>query len=177
MFNRQLFNRGKFNTSNTQSIGNSGIGLMLMKTNPIPSTKVISASGLTGLKLNQESLITLVKYSKGISDLNLDAIGEGTKVFIVTSYISNLSMVTEANQSLAGESVIALENINLKPGDELIINNCDMTITINGQNAMEYFTNDSDFFNLLAGLNTLIYSDSNVSRNISFDVIWKDMWL
>ena len=86
-------------------------------------------------------------------------------------------MYTEANQVLAGESVITLEGITLKPGDELIINTCDMTVTINGQNAMEYFSNDSDFFTLLNGLNTLIYNDSNSSRNISFDVIWKDRWL
>ena len=177
MFNRQPFNRGKFNVSSSSTIGNSGIGLMVMKVNPIPASKVISAMGSTKLVMNEDVIGTIAKYDNGVSELLLDNHGEGTKVFIVDGNISNLVMKTEANQLLSGESVITLEGINLKPGDELVINTCDMTITINGQNAMEYFSDDSEFFNLLSGLNTLIYSDSNSSRNISFDVIWKDRWL
>ncbi len=177
MFNRQPFNRGKFNVQTTQSIGNSGIGLMLMKVNPIFSTKIISAKGASGLSMGQYTIGTIVKYDNSISNMMLKGEGEGTKVYITKSDISNLVMGTDANQLLSGESVISLEGLRLNPGDELIINTCDMTITINGQNAMEYFSDDSEFFNLLSGLNTLIYSDSNSSRNISFDVIWKDRWL
>lgn len=177
MFNRQPFNRGKFNVSTTQSIGNSGIGLMIMKSNPISSTKIISAKGISNLIMSQDNIGTTVKYDKGTSSMALDSKVEGTKVYIVTSDISSMMLNTEANQSLAGESIITLEGISLKPGDELIINTCDMTVTINGQNAMEYFSNDSEFFTLLNGINALVYSDSNSSRNISFDVIWKDRWL
>lgn len=177
MFNRQPFNRGKFNVSSSSKTGNSGLGLMLMGVNSVLASKIISANGISSLAMNQFTEGTIVKYDKSISDLVLNSYGEGNKVFIVVSDISNMTMTTEANQSLAGESIITLEDINLKPGDELIINTCDMTITINGQNAMEYFSDDSEFFNLLSGLNTLIYSDSNSSRNISFDVIWKDRWL
>lgn len=177
MFNRQPYNRGKFNVSSSSTLGNSGIGLMLMKVNSVPSSKIISAIGSTKLAMNEEVISTIVKYNNGSSELLLDSHGEGTKVFIVLSNASNMAISTEANQALAGESIITLEGIDLKPGDELVINTCDMTITINGQNAMEYFSDDSEFFNLLSGLNTLIYSDSNSSRNISFDVIWKDRWL
>lgn len=177
MFNRQPFNRGKFNVQTTQSIGNGGIGLMIMKVNPIFSTKIISAKGVSNLSMGQDTTGTIIKYANSISNMMLGISAEGTKVFIVLSDASNMAISTEANQALAGESIITLEGIDLKPGDELVINTCDMTITINGQNAMEYFSDDSEFFNLLSGLNTLIYSDSNSSRNISFDVIWKDRWL
>ena len=176
MFNRQPFNRGKFNISSGSTIGNSGIAIMKMDIGASVN-KTISANSIINLIMKENTEGTIIKYSSGSIELLSNTQGEGTKVFIVSSDISNLKMTTEGNQLLAGESIITLEGLNLRPGDELIINTLDMTITINGQNAMEYFSNDSDFFTLLNGLNTLIYNDSNSSRNISFDVIWKDRWL
>lgn len=177
MFNRQPFNRGKFNVPSTQNIGNSGIALMIMGANLVQASRIINASGIASMYMKDSVKGTNVKFSKGETDLILDALGNGTKNLLVVSDVSSMTLNTEANQVLAGESVITLEGIVLKPGDELIINTCDMTVTINGQNAMEYFTNDSEFFTLLNGINTLVYSDSNGTRNISFDVIWKDRWL
>ena len=177
MFNRQPYNRGKFNVQTAQSIGNNGLAVMLMKANSILASKIISAIGTSDLSMRDDVKGTIVKYNTGTSEILSGSQGEGTKVFIVEGGTSNIRMETAANQVLAGESVISLEGITLKPGDELIINTCDMTVTINGQNAMEFFSNESEFFALLNGLNTLIYNDSNSSRNISFDVIWKDRWL
>ena len=177
MFNRQPYNRGKFNVQTAQSIGNNGIAVMMMKANSILASKIISAIGTSDLSMRDDVKGTIVKYNTGTSEILSGSQGEGTKVFIVEGGTSNIRMETAANQVLAGESVISLEGITLKPGDELIINTCDMTVTINGQNAMEFFSNESEFFALLNGLNTLIYNDSNSSRNISFDVIWKDRWL
>lgn len=178
MFNRQPFNRGKFNIASSGTIGNSGIGIMVMSAEPTNVYRVISANGVASMRLDEMSDATRIIFSSSsIASLVLETTGEGTKVFRIATSISNMVMTTQANQSLAGESLISLEGINLKPGDELIVNNCDMTITINGQNAMEYFNSESEFFNLLNGLNKLIYSDSNSSREISFDVIWKDRWL
>lgn len=177
MFNRQPFNRGKFNIQTTQSIGNSGIALMVMGANSIQANRIINASGIASMYMKDSVKGTNVKFSKGETSLILNTLGSGTKNFIVASDISSMVLSAEANQVLAGEQEINLNGIILKPGDELVINTCDMTVTINGQNAMEYFSNDSDFFTLLNGTNTLVYSDSNTSRNISFDVIWKDRWL
>lgn len=177
MFNRQPYNRGKFNVQTTQSKGNNGLALMLLGVNLAQPSVIISTSGFANLSLKQETDATVLRYSSGSSQIILNTQAEGTKVFIVEGGTSNIRMEAEANQVLAGESVISLEGIILKPGDELIINTCDMTVTINGQNAMEYFSNDSDFFTLLNGINTLVYNDSNGARNISFDVIWKDRWL
>jgi len=177
MFNRQPFNRGKFNVASSQSSGSNGIGIMVMGTNSTLVQKVISAKGITTMIMSGTINATKVKFNNGITDMVMSSIGNGTKVFRVVTSTADMVMLTDANQSLAGESIIVLEDINLKPGDELIINTCDMTITINGQNAMQYFNNESEFFSLLSGLNTLIYSDTNASRQISFDVIWKDRWL
>lgn len=178
MFNRQPFNRGKFNVPSSTSSGNSGLGQMTMSVMPVLVEKLISANGTSSMLMKEITDGTNNKFSQGISNMILDTKGIGTKEFIVSSETSNMKMATEGSQSLAGESIIMLEGINLQPGDEIIINSCDMTITVNGQNAMEYFSSESEFFNLLNGLNKLIYSDkNNGDREMSFDVIWKDKWL
>ena len=177
MFNRQPYNRGKFNVSSALSTSANGIGLMVMNSNAVNSNKIITANGHANLYMKDNAEGTNIKYNSGITALVLDSFSDATKRFIVSSEVSSLVLGTEANQTLSGESVIDLEGIILRPGEELVINTMDMTVTINGQNAMEYFSNDSNFFNLLNGLNTLIYNDINGSRNISFDVIWKDRWL
>lgn len=176
MFNRQPFNRGKFNIS-TSAAGNSGLALMLLGVNSVQPSVIISASGVANLSLKQETDATVLRYSSGSSQIILSTQVEGTKVFIVEGGASNIRMEAAANQVLAGESAISLEGIILKPGDELIINTCDMTVTLNGQNAMEYFSDDSEFFNLLNGINTIIYNDGNDERDVSFNIIWKDRWL
>ncbi|NLY46805.1 MAG: hypothetical protein GX053_12590 [Tissierella sp.] len=177
MFNRQPYNRGKFNVSSAVSTSANGIGLMVMNSNTVNSNKIISANGFANLYMKDNAEGTNVKYNLGTTGLALNSFSDATKMFIASSDMSSLVLGTEANQTLSGESVIDLEGIILRPGEELVINTIDMTVTINGQNAMEYFSNDSEFFNLLNGLNTLIYNDSNSSRNVSFDVIWKDRWL
>ena len=177
MFNRQPYNRGKFNVQTTQSIGNNGLAVMLLGVNSVQPSVIISTNGFANFSLKQETDATVLRYSSGSSQIILNTQVEGTKVFIVEGGASNIRMETAANQVLAGESVISLEGIILRPGDELIINTCDMTVTLNGQNAMEYFSDDSEFFNLLNGINTIIYNDGNDERDVSFDIIWKDRWL
>ena len=178
MFNRQPFNRGKFNVSSIQSTGASGLGQMSMGTPVTFASRLISASGTASLSLKTLSDATLNKYSpESTAAMTMRYIANGTKAFIVAGDDANMVLGASANQTLSGEQVIKLDNLVLKPGEELIINTCDMTVTLNGQNAMQYFSADSDFISLLNGLNTLIYSDSNVSRKAMFDVIWKDRWL
>lgn len=177
MFNRQPYNRGKFNVPSTSSTSANGIGLMVLNGEPVKASRLISAHGFAGMIINHNFNATINKNDIGNSLLALNSYSNGTKNYIVASDISSLVLTTEANQILSGEAEINLNGIILRPGEELVINTMDMTVTINGQNAMEYFSNESDFFSLLNGLNTLIYNDSNSSRNISFDVIWKDRWL
>lgn len=177
MFNRQPYNRGKFNVPSTQAVGNSGIALMVMGANPISASRIISAIGSASMQLDDVTVGTNIKYNNGITGLVMDSHADGTKTFVASSDVSTLVMGTQASQVLSGEEVIVLEGLTLKPGDELIINTCDMTVTLNGQNAMQYFSNDSSFFTLLSGLNTVEYNDGSASRNIMFDIIWKDRWL
>lgn len=72
---------------------------------------------------------------------------------------------------------INLKDIVLKPGDELIIDTDLMTVTLNGQNAMRYFSSQSDFFKLAPGENIIAYSDDSETKEYSVDILWKDRWL
>ncbi|SKB36203.1 Phage tail protein [Acetoanaerobium noterae] len=178
MFNRQPFNRGKFNVSSIQTTGASGLAQMSLSTPLVSASKIISAGGISNLSLKSLSEATINKYSPAsTAAMTMGYTANGTKAFIVACDDANMVLGASASQTLSGEQVIKLDNLVLKPGEELIINTCDMTVTLNGQNAMQYFSSDSDFISLLNGLNTLIYSDSNASRKAMFDVIWKDRWL
>lgn len=177
MFNRQPYNRGKFNRASGQTTGASGISLLKLGVNTVAAMRTIAASGISNLSLKQQSVGTVVKYSVAAAALSLKTTGKGIKEFLVTVNPAGLVMKSAASQTLSGEASINLQGIVLAHGDELVINTCDMTITLNGENAMEYMTSTSEFFNLLTGLNTIEYSDGSEARTINFDVIWKDRWL
>lgn len=178
MFNRQPFNRGKFNVQSGGSITVSGIASLKLSSNLVVSNTIISTPFTSSkMILSSNATINAVKYASFIGNIKTGANANGVKVFSVSAEPQAIKITTSAIQSVSGEAIINLKDVVLKPGEELIINTCDMTVTINGQNAMQYFAVESDFFNLLSGDNTLIYSDKSANRNINFDVIWKDRWL
>ncbi len=177
MFNRQPFNRGKFNVPSAAISSNSGIALLKLGTIPVDVQRTISANGQASMKLSGLSDGTIVRYAAGSCLFTLGSYADGTKVFIVEAEDAALVMLTQATQQLSGEQVMRFEDLVLKPGDELVINTCDLTVTLNGLNAMEYFAADSDFITLLNGENTIEYNDESGDRKISFYIIWKDRWL
>ena len=177
MFNRQPYNRGKFNAPLTVTSSNSGIALLKLGTIPVDVQRTISASGQASMKLSGLSDGTIVRYAAGSCLFTLGSFANGTKVFIVEAKDAALVMLTQATHQLSGEQMMRFEDLALRPGDELVINTCDLTVTLNGQNAMEYFAADSEFITLLNGENTIEYNDESESREISFDIIWKDRWL
>ena len=177
MFNRQPFNRGKFNVPSAAISSNSGIALLKLGTIPVDVQRTISANGQASMKLSGLSDGTIVRYAAGSCLFTLGSFANGTKVFIVETEAAALVMLTQATHQLSGEQMMRFEDLALRPGDELVINTCDLTVTLNGQNAMEYFAADSEFITLLNGENTIEYNDESESREISFDIIWKDRWL
>lgn len=178
MFNRQAFNRGKFNAPVSQSYSLSGTSSMKMGTEPIKVSLHISAKlEVTNLVLNTELDQTTVLLMSGLANMAMTSKAVAIHDISIKSLESSMAMDTTSEPYISGEDVIDLKGIVLRPGDELVINTCDMTVTINGQNAVKFVTDDSSFFELLTGENNIIYSDSNTARNIIFDIIWKDRWI
>lgn len=177
MFNRQPYNIGKFNIPAQVAANIEGISVMRLGAPLVNASLIIVTSGFTNLTLRSEGLSTLVFRAKGDSELRLSSATDGTKILYAEGIPSEIVMTTSGTQVLSGEETITLEGLVLMLGDELIINTCDMTITINGQNGMRYLSDDSTFFNLLSGNNTIIYEDNAGNRQVSLDVIWRDRWL
>lgn len=177
MFNRQPYNRGKFNVSSVTATGGEGIGeLSLLAPSVFAHRTIYAPLSTAGMSIGMLADGTISKFASAESTIEILADADGT-INKYADTTSDLEIGSEANAIVAGESLLRLVGINLKPNDELVINTCDMTVTINGQNGMRYLTVDSDFFSLLQGANTIIYSDNVSSRNIYLDLIWKDRWI
>jgi len=176
--NRQPFNRSAFNRSSSTSTSSAtGLSQFNLKGSAV-ANRTISVSESRAQLIARGSLApTLGKFDSGNVALKLTALGDGVKALSVDAGIAEVALTASAQQAVQGEAVIALEGLTLAVGDELIINTIDMTVTVNGQNGMKYFSPYSEFFALLNGANTLIYSDTVAARKINFDVIWKDRWL
>lgn len=177
MFNRSQFNRSKFNVTSSRRGSITGTSIMSFKTYPAQATRIIEASGYCRLIMNTFADVYTTVYNSGSSEMKMST--KATPIVIKTGLPepATLIMSSYANQTLAGESSVIFKGLELKPGDELVINTCEMTVTINGQNAMEFVSADAEFFSLLKGINEIIYSDASKSRKISLDILWKDWWI
>lgn len=177
MFNRQPYNRGKFNTPSVQSTSNSGLSILKLSGEPVKPQQVMTSYGMSALMLRSTSNATNIKNSGGSATLILDNKASPTKIYYGMLDISNIELQTKGEHILAGEETIKLSGLILKPGDELVIDTGEMTVSVNGENMMKFVSNDSEFFNLLPGDNEIIYTDGVTTRNVSIDILWKDRWV
>ena len=212
MFNRQPYNRGKFNSPSGQSTSNSGISILKLAGNEVKPRQDMTSFGTTAMVLRTLNDAINIKSSSAIANLMMDGKGTQTKIYYGianTKYcpnmppknsdgsatlildnkvsptkiyygmldISNIQLQTKGEHTLAGEETIKLSGLILKPGDEIVIDTCEMTVSVNGQNMMKFVSNDSEFFSLLPGDNEIIYTDGVTTRKVSIDILWKDRWV
>ena len=69
-----------------------------------------------------------------------------------------------------------INNINLRPGEEVEIDMCNLTVTKNGENALHLMSSDGDFFDFLIGENGVDIVAEGAGK-IQVDAYWKDRWL
>lgn len=181
--NRQPFNRSGFNRTTQSNTGISGISLLKMSGSAVPNRDISALATKSVLILNDSANATNVKAKTGLAALVLRGTGNGTLKLDAGTGLAEMIMAASVDSIIQGEVVINLRDdqtntwLTLAPGDELIINTDEMTVTVNGQNGMRYFSMDSDFFKLLSGENKIVYSDGSGSRDVLVDIIWKDRWL
>lgn len=172
------FNRSSFNRKSGQSeiVRATATVELLSDVRDISLTQY-AADLEASFELDTISYGLLRKYSKGNAEFMIGANSSSTiKMFNIGTLDSDVEIAADALGSTLGEEFIALENIVLRPGEELVINTCDLTATINGENAISSLTVGSDFFDFLSGDNDVIISGEN-SRGMTVDVYWKDRWL
>lgn len=90
----------------------------------------------------------------------------------------DLEIVYDASAvaSMLGEEYIELVGVTLRPGEQLEIDTCALTATINGQNVMHLLSSDGDFFDFFPGANEIEIVATGAGT-IGVDAYWKDRWL
>jgi len=76
-----------------------------------------------------------------------------------------------------GSDKLELLNLNLAPGDELIIDTDVLEVLFNGVPDADFVTGDSEFFQLRPGRNRIIFMDGETARELSVSIVWSNRWL
>ena len=132
------YNLGKFNRKGSQASAITGSSTIEVDSN-IDDVKIkLFAKGLTSdTRIDAAAIGLLYKYFKGATEFKLNTNSNATlKLFNINMLTVDIELQAEALGSNIGEEFIALEGIQLRPGEEMVINTCDLTATINRENAI-----------------------------------------
>lgn len=172
------FNVGKFNVKNSEVASVNGNSNLVLESNiskflidkymPKAETsieldakanlyiRIMGIESNADMEMNSKALSSnLIYASKTTGDMFIDAYGVG---------------------SLLGEDYVEIAGLVLKPGQEVEIDMCNLTVTVNGENAMHLMSTDGDFFDLLIGDND-IEIEAVGANGVQIDTYWKDKWL
>lgn len=179
MFNRGQYNNLSYNRGSTLATPISAYAGMIMKTNQVDLIIYKYNSGSSNMAMRSMGNGTVIKTAgETLADMKIKA---PNTIPLIGKYggssLASMIMKATADHILSGEEIIALNGIVLRAGEELEIDTCNMTITINGVNAMKYLEDKSKFFELNQGLNEVIYTDQSTGRPKTIDVLYKDRWL
>ena len=152
-YNTGKFNIGKFNVKSNNNI-------------TLTANSEINYFTILEIKL---------KETAGL-EINFDASAVATSIILIEDLNSEITFEAEGIGSLLGEEYIEIKGFVLRPGQEIEINTCDLTATINGENAIHLLTEEGDFFDFLPGAND-IKIDAVGAGSVSIDTYWKDRWL
>lgn len=172
-FNRAAFNRKS--SGNIKPTGHSSIKVIVAKAEYKVNKHVINKV-YSNIKVSATGQFKVIKKApRGHSKLTFlvqKALG-GKKVFATGK--SNIVVTAKAIGNIYGEEYFELRNLNLKPGEEIIIDMCELTVTKNGVNAVNLIEVDSDFFDFFPNINE-INVEANTSK-LAISTFWKDRWL
>ncbi len=180
-FNKGQFNKSSFNKSaqnsyiysisktlGVSSQGNSNVICNVYEN--ISHDIKIQSSGNSNVLVNM--------FCSGVENIKINANAkENVLINMYDSIGKNIKVFSNASSQVTREEEIYLPDLVLRAGQELIINTCDLTIAVDGQNVINYLDNSSVFFELVPNDNTIIYEDSSGSRNVEIDIIFKDKYV
>jgi len=200
MFNRQLFNRGRFsrplNSANSIVFTGTvdlGVEAEAEKINVTLAFNghaditlelagqmnyAVSFDGNADLQLNTDGNLIRARNFEGHTDIAMTADGNliRGRVFHGNALITLTLASTEGFNTFRYEHV-HLPGLLVRPGDELIIDMENMTVTLNGQNVMRFLHRNSEFFTLNPGNNEITYESTVTNGRVDMRVLWKDAWL
>ena len=198
MFNRQHFNRGRFNRSSVavNSVflhGDMGLGLETAGELNVSSafngnaaleltavgkmTYSANLEGYVDLFLVMDGQVIRPRPLKGNADLSLNVEG---KIARYRNFDGDallmIAVISEGFNTFRYET-ISLPGLVIQAGEELIIDMENMTVTLNGQNVMRFLSRDSEFFHLNPGNNEVTYESTVSTGRVDLRILWKNAWL
>lgn len=174
MYNRISFNRAGYNRADI------GEFIWAGKASGKSSAKAY-ISVTHGLSGSAEAVTSASGSMVIIFNLYCNASSESSatgKIIRIRNFEGSAVGISTANGTELvsyGTEILAFsDDLTLQPGDELIIDTDAMTVTLNGENAVAYVTDDSIFFKLAPGDSTLNFAGG---EQADIRILWKDRWL
>lgn len=178
-YNTGKFNIGKFNVKSDNSItltANSEINYFTNVEDILIQKEIDKAGAAIDYEASATSILEIkLKENAGL-EIDYEASAMATSIILIENLNTEITFESEGIGSLLGEEYIEIKGFVLKPGQEIEINTCDLTATINGENAIHLLTEEGDFFDFLPGAND-IKIDAVGAGSVSIDTYWKDRWL
>ena len=175
-----MFNLSQFSSTPFSGVGKNGIPIYCtasMRMTVSGSFNVFRAVTAVALfRAEAYGQMICIRPAAGEASLHMCTEGACIRIKFLTSSVNMLMLASALGYRTYGTKELEFENIELKAGDEVIINTDDMTVTINGQNATVFLSADSDFFKLKPGENIISISGSDGAVGDAY-IIWKDRWL
>lgn len=171
------FNTGKFNVKSTNKVVLSATINMSLSLNKPKYILEKYASGNIDLKLNASGKQTVYVYPEIMETegMKLSLEGKPTTTHLIKNVNEmNLALTASGIANIQGENTLSFQNINLRPGEQIEINLCDLTITKDGENILHTESEISEWFEFLLGKNML---DFQTNGDIDVEIFWKDRWL
>lgn len=173
MFNKSPYNRTPYNrkarfifewTATASAESGSGGALLVIR----------YLSGAAQAESAASGIVVRVLLPTGQTEALTGSLGDYIRGLFFAGEATALSMSEGAGVSTYGQEVLTVAGVDMRPGDELIIDTEHMTVTLNGVNIVDRVKDDSIFFKLKAGINDIVVEGGTTA---DIRILWKDRWL
>ncbi len=172
------FNVGKFNVKNSEIASVNGNSDLVLESNisKFLVDKYISEAEVS-IELDAKANFYIkIMGVKSNADMEINSRALSTNLMYASESTGDMSIDAFGVGSLLGEDYVEIKGLVLKPGQEVEIDMCNLTVTVNGENAMHLMSTDGDFFDFLIGDND-IEIEAIGANGVQIDTYWKDKWL
>lgn len=172
------FNVGKFNVKNSEVASVNANSDLILGSNlsKFLVDKYISEAEVS-IELDAKSNLHIrIMGIESNADMEMESKALSSNLVYASEATGDMYIDAYGVGSLLGEDYVEIAGIVLKPGQEVEIDMCNLTVTVNGENAMHLMSTDGDFFDFLIGDND-IEIEAVGANGVQIDTYWKDKWL
>ena len=156
-----------------------GYAPIILKVDETRLSGLFGLAGTAAKTLSTTGRVNIILPFAGAAPINLATAG---RLNLVSVLAGNLFIVLTATVTARGFLIFITEHIHLpslilRPGELLIIDTDNMTITVNGQNVMRHLSRDSEFFLFSPENNDVTFQNATPTGQANITMLWRDTWL